>query len=719
MKKIYNIVLILILSVALLSSFALCADFTDNFTEEFSSMQENFGNNPDDRQNSLKQEVKKSKKSKKDKDKDKDKDNSVQDSVTQLDIKSDNLEYYPERQEIEALGHASITIPSDGSTLRANKLVLNQETGILKGFGDVRLIKGFNVMEGDFITINLKENNALLTNPVTENMFIKLKAENAQLIGGKDIMLENGVAGIKDDRKVLVGTTSFNQYGMNKLADAKKAFYLKENYDEKYTIKAKEILIDARGEHDTVTVTNADIYLKDMKIASSGKIKLITNKEQQFVETNMPEIGFLRQMGVYAGPGFAFGAPFGGALKVIPFFNFYESKVGAGGMARYRNDKNVTEFAISSIDESKTIVRGKHDITEDFSIQYGMNGYMDEWFLGDRVSGRLLEGVYKKSYNVEDLGLTFTHRISGGIARDLSSNWSTMRFRWMGQADKPIWYYGDDVNNRYAVLEFSTQGAAAVYGNGDTLGLLRIGPRLRTETDRWIQTLGYFYTAKHGDTPFYFDRYRYGTSNFYMSEGLKLNKYLSVMWSGSFAMNRDAWDDKLMQENRFYVMVGPEDVKFTLGYDTVRERTLFNCMMLLGTKNANMEFKKLYIKNPENLGVSKSKAAKAEKASLEAKAEIKPSLMDKLFKRTNTKVPAIEPEREEKLIVDESELQPISNRVNSQEIIVPQIKEKPAVPAVRSINPQRRNTGIIRWHDEATTPMLSPMVAPLQQIQGY
>jgi len=701
----------------MLSNAVMCADFTDNFTEEFSNFNDNFNENKEEQPNSIKNEIKKSKKTKQEKDK-KEK-NAFEGSVTQIDIKSDTLEYYPERQEIEAVGHASIVIPTDGSTLRAEKLILNQETGILKGFGDVRLIKDSNVMEGDFISINLKENNALLTNPITENVFIKLKAENAQLISGKDILLENGVAVAKEDKTILVGTQSFSNYGTTKLADAKKVFYLKEKYDEKYTIKAKEITVDAKAEHDTVTISNADIYLKDIKVGSSGKLKLITNKEQQYVETNMPEIGFIRQMGVYAGPGLAMEAPFGGALKLVPFFSYYENKAGVGGMARYRNDKNVTEFAISSIDEAKTILRGRQDITDTLSVQYGMNGYMDEWFLGDRVSGKLLEAVYRKDYVVEDIGMNFAHRFSGGIAQDFNSHWSTMRFRWMGQADKPIWYYGDDVNNRYAVFELSTQGSAALYGNGDTLALLRFGPRLRTETDRWIQTLGYFYTAKHGETPFDFDRYRYGTNNFYLSEGLKINKYLSVMWSGSFAMNRDAWDDKLMQENRFYVMVGPEDIKFTLGYDTVRERTLFNCFMLLGTKNTDMHFKKLYIKNPDKLGVSKKETAKAERAQLEAKAEIKPSFTDKLFRRTNTKVPEIEPEREEKLIIDESEIYPVSNKVPEHEIIVPQIKEKSDVPAVRSINPERRNTGIFRLHDENTTPMLSPMIAPVQPMQGY
>ena len=691
---------------------AVSADFSDTFIEDFESIHENLGDNPENRKNSLKKEVTK----KREKSKDKEEKTPLESGVTNIDMKSDYLEYFPERQEVEAIGNAAITLPQDGSTLRADKLILNQETGIIKGYGNVRLIKASNVMEGDSITINLKEKNALMENPVTENMFITLRSENAQLIGGKDILLENGFATVKEDKTVTFGASGFGHYGSSTLAEAKRVFYLKEKYDEKYTIKAKEIIIDAKNEHDTVTVKDADIYLKNVKIASSGKLRLITNKEQQYVETNTPELGFIRHIGTYVGPGFAFEGPFGGALKLAPLLNVYEGHLGFAGLARYRNDYNVTEFAMSTVDEAEPILRGEHRFNEDFSMQYGMNGYMDEWFLGRRVAGKLAELVYRKDYQVDDLGIMFKHRLSAGIAQDFKSDWSTARVRWMGQADKPIWYYGDDVNNRYAVFELSTQTAATAYGTGDTFALLRFGPRLRTETDRWIQTLGYFYTAKHGDTPFVFDRYMYGTNNIYLTEGLKLNKYLSVMWSGSLALNKDAWDGKMMQENRFYIMVGPEDIKFTLGYDTVRERTIFNCFFVLGTKNTDLQFKKLYIKNPSNLGVSQSESQKAEKARLEAKAEIKPSLKDRIFRRTKPFM--VEPEREEKVLIDEKELQPVVHKTSEHEIIIPKVKLKKDVPTTKSINPQRRNVGVVQLHNEVTTPMLTPMINPIQ-MQGY
>ncbi len=383
-----------------------------------------------------------------------------------------------------------------------------------------------------------------------------------------------------------------------------------------------------------------------------------------------------------------------------------------------KKDKIIDEAkkGIFKDDESKRILQGEFHINDDWRIQYGMNGYLDEGFLGKRISGKLAEVIYEKNYNVSDLGIRFRNRLSAGIAEDFRRDFSTSRVRWLGQAQKPIWYYGDDINNRYAVFEMSTQGGATVYGTGDVFALLRFGPRLRTETDRWIQTLGYYYTATHGQSAFRFDRYRYGTNNFYLSEGLKVNKYLSLMWSGSFALNRDAWDNKLMQENRFFVMVGPEDVKFTLGYDTIRERTLFNCFFILGTKNADLEFKKLYIKNPDKLGKEEGKPIKPEKAKLEAKATIKPSLKDRFFKKS--KPIEVEPEVEEQMLIEEEDMIPIMHTLEGPEIISPEVKDKNEVPSEEGVNTRKWNSGPLQLYDETTSPILTPMTTPLQMM-GY
>jgi len=58
----------------------------------------------------------------------------------------------------------------------------------------------------------------------------------------------------------------------------------------------------------------------------------------------------------------------------------------------------------------------------------------------------------------------------------------------------------------------------------------------------------------------------------------------------------------ILTENRFYAVVGPDDLKVAIGYDTVRKRTMFDVVFLLGVDNASVKFDKLKIQNPNKLG---------------------------------------------------------------------------------------------------------------------
>ena len=119
-------------------------------------------------------------------------------------------------------------------------------------------------------------------------------------------------------------------------------------------------------------------------------------------------------------------------------------------------------------------------------------------------------------------------------------------------------------------------------------------------------------TAGAGQTPFDFDRYRYGRNNITIVESLRVCKYLSLGYLASIAMNRDVKSDDLFQENRFLVSVGPDYARLTVGYDALRQNTMFFISMLVGTKDSDIKFKKSILNNPENFG-KKNKTKKTKK----------------------------------------------------------------------------------------------------------
>ena len=149
------------------------------------------------------------------------------------------------------------------------------------------------------------------------------------------------------------------------------------------------------------------------------------------------------------------------------------------------------------------------------------------------------------------------------------------------------------------------QGSAALYGTGDTQFVGRMGPRLHTQYKYWMQDLTYFVSGFSDNTPMpVFDRYRYGRSNIRIVEAFRVNKYLTVGWSGSITLSNDSPNGRLYQENRFMFSIGPDDFKINLGYDIMRKMTYFVVSVMMDTKNATLEFDKMEIKNAERLGQS-------------------------------------------------------------------------------------------------------------------
>jgi len=155
------------------------------------------------------------------------------------------------------------------------------------------------------------------------------------------------------------------------------------------------------------------------------------------------------------------------------------------------------------------------------------------------------------------------------------------------------------------------QGSAAIYGTGDTQFVGRIGPALHTQYKYWMQDLGYFQSTYDDNSPLpRFDRYRYGKSNVYLREALRVNKYLTVAYATSLNLSDDAPNNKQFQENAFIIAVGPDDFKISFGYDFMREQTYFTLSMALDTKGSSVEYDKMEVKHPEKLGRDTKKYVK-------------------------------------------------------------------------------------------------------------
>ena len=540
---------------------------------------------------------------------------NIQKKEPEIELTADYMEYFPDRYEVEAVGNTKVVFKMQNMILTANKIIFNYDKNILKASENVVLTTQESVTEGDFIRIDLSKPSGYVENPKTKLEDIHLSAKEA-LIFSDRIEENDGVAKILKDEVLSLGARSFASYVDQSRIFQQRLSKMSSESKGVYKLKANKIIIDSKDDHEVITIQNADLYLKNYKIAKVPSVKIVTNKTHSNIESNFPEIGSQSMLGSYIGPAVVLNVPGGSTLKLAPILTYKNDKLGIGGIARFRNQYNMTEVAYGT-SKDELLIRGRHKLAPGLQLNYSRFTNQNEWFLGYRMpkySGQL---TYSRTDFVKDLNLRFSQMYSAGVFIDNRSNvdWGDAegRFRWMTQTYKPIYKYKNEEGNISLNLGLVAQTSAAVYTSGDTFGLFRVGPSLNTKVGPWNQALIYYQTASAGQSPFYFDRYRYGRSNLVLIESLKVCKYLTVGYMASLAMNSDYKNDDLFQENRILVSIGPEYARLTIGYDSMRRNTMFILSMLVGTKDSDIEFKKTILKNPDKFGKEKSKQKKSKK----------------------------------------------------------------------------------------------------------
>ena len=540
------------------------------------------------------------------------------------------MEYFPERYEVEAVGDARVNFVQQGSVISANKIVFNYDRNILTANENVVLTAKDAITEGDFIKLDLNKPEGWMQNPVTTTEDIKLTAKEAFVYSDK-IEEYDGIATILKDEKLRFGSASFAGYLNNSVNIEDKDQTLNLSASKGlYSIKAKTIFIEAKDDHEIITIKNADLFFKKKKVAFIPSAKIVSNKTHTNVETNLPEFGSMSLLGAHIGPAVVLNVPGGSTLKLSPILTYSKEKWGIGGIARFRNEHNMTEVAYGT-SRDEFLLRGKHKLAEGLTLNYSRLTNQSEWFLGYRKPKYSASLNYRRSDYIKDLDLRFSQLYIAGVVVDDKANqdFGDMegRFRWMTQTYKPLYSYINEEGN----ISFSTglvaQTVATTYTTGDVAGLFRIGPTINTRVGPWKQALMYYQTGTAGDTPFDFDRYRYGRSNIVLMESLKVSRYLSLGYLASIAMNREVKSDDLFQESRFLVTVGPEYAKVTIGYDAHRRNTMLLFSMLVGTQDSEIAFKRSVLKNPKKFGKKADKSKKTKKKDYKKylNEDIKPS----------------------------------------------------------------------------------------------
>ena len=544
----------------------------------------------------------------------------VKEKVTQNDavLDADNVDYDSKTMEIVATGSPVLLFPPQGVTIKADVIRYNRVSNLVKAKGNVEVIRDGNTIYGDFMQIDMNEETSFMDNMHSKMAMVAINARKADMVDDK-IILHNGKIESQDSHYLNVRTQMIGGYDVNSmlLRDEDKSSISDNIGSTPVNIKTRDLIVDAKKNHDVVTLKKAQIKYGDTNLFNIPSMTFHTNKRHDIFEANYPEFGSRSRLGMFIGPGFVFDTPLqeGSTVKLLPILN-NSSGIGFGGMLKYRSSTNYTDLGYGSSSDV-FVMFGKQQLDDKLFLQYGVNSYMDEWFMGPAMPKYTAELVYKDQCEIpsaiaKDYNTQFRHRFSFGYMQNnevnrsteniAASNIGTTRTKYMAEITQPLYRYTDRENLKFLDLALVMQGSAALYGTGDTQFIGRIGPRLHTQYKRWMQDVGFFASAYQDGTPMQmYDIYRYGHANFYLREAFRLSKYLTVAWSGYVNVTNDAPSGNLFQENSFIIAVGPDDLKFNFGYDFIRERTYFGIVVAMDTKGSSIEYQKMEIKHPDRL----------------------------------------------------------------------------------------------------------------------
>ena len=561
----------------------------------------------------------------------------VNEEVTekQLMLDAEHVAFDDETGDMVATGRPILFIPPQSTKIIADKMTYNEDSNILKGIGNVIVIKDGMPTRGDYLEVDMNEETMVMNNVDSKTQAMDMSAKKAIQKDGL-IILHDGNFHSDESQVYRLASRMIGPRFHNMMVDEDaRSLFFGNPTGNNLVFDIGSLYIDARKNHDVIKAKDIKVYHKEKYLFSWPSLTAYTNKQRDYFEANYSEFGTKRKLGMYIGPGFVFGGPAGSVIKVIPFLN-YNHKFGFGGALKYHNTYNSTELGYGSASDI-FFLRGIQRLDDNLFLQYSSNTYMDEWFLGSRMPKYMAELYYDKRFLNKDFlaagkDLQFRHRFGVGIMEDNDRNFygekinsngiSTTRARYMAELRQSIYSYKNEEERLAFDFSVAMQGSAAVYGTGDTQFIGRFGPRVHIQYKNWMQDVGYFIAGYSDNTPLpRYDMYRYGHQSVYLTEAIRLNKYISVGWSGNINLSDDAPNGKMFQENRFIVAFGPDDCKISLGYDFVRQTTYFGFNVAFDTKGTTINYKKMEIKNPERLGKNSQKDEERKLAFAPAKKQ--------------------------------------------------------------------------------------------------
>jgi len=408
----------------------------------------------------------------------------------------------------------------------------------------------------------------------------------------------------------------------------------------KFRLHSKDVEI-VRGEDgvNDINLLNPKLKYGDFTLATLPQMDFMHDETQNWTEYLGPDIGVDPDLGgLYAGPGWDFRAG-KGIVKVSPLASFgvgarrtrggrkldRSTGAGVGLFLNYMSPNTRSWFAYSTQTETpifmfdRKILDGKTHVmaaaNEDYTLGFigwerpkyigqvydNRKLYGNDWF---RVDSYASAGVAKDEFfpnSNDNFFVKPEDNAEPGIA-------GRIQFQAQARNVKPLLRLGSEVN--HVDFGWASQLGLAAYTTGDLVGVWKNGPSATFQLGNRFQSINrYFYAFTSGDSPFIFDQYYRGRNNVQSVNQVRVNKYLTLGLRSNMALEKDNAQGALFTGNAFFMLVGPEDVKFNIAYDFVRQRSYFGLNIMPGGKRKTLHYDRLQMYQPTDYGLMSQNTA--------------------------------------------------------------------------------------------------------------
>ena len=209
----------------------------------------------------------------------------VKEHVTSNDVMLDaeKIDYNDKTMDITATGSPILVFPPQNVTVKADKMVYNNASNILKAYGKVEVIRDGKSAFGDYLQINMNEEDAFMDNTRAKASMLTVNAKRSEMKDDKLILHDGKMS--SDESYILnfhtrmIGGNYFNNMLID---DDDKSTLSEETGQTAVHIKAKDIYVNAKRDHDVITLKKARIHYGDVNLLNWPSITIHTNKKHQF-----------------------------------------------------------------------------------------------------------------------------------------------------------------------------------------------------------------------------------------------------------------------------------------------------------------------------------------------------------------------------------------------------------------------------------------------------